>query len=271
MPIPAMMPMIAFGGTAFVVKKIAAYNDGRRAAGYNTQYNAFIVARAAGIRANGGGLAQWLAMPTAAIAIRNLLNAFGMNARKSALVNMQTLSNTIVRALATHPVNVIDGFRLPLQDAIGATILRSGSNLGETLATIYEVLAAPGCVTTSGGYIAASKTMHCFFPELAPMIDGTHTGISYCRINPATYSPPIGGNWEGWLCHPLNGLPNPSPRGAGRNNWGSDQLLCAIGATQAIYEAWQTANGSPGLAAFMALDPTSGTTGIPRIVDKILW
>jgi len=113
--------------------------------------------------------------------------------------------------------------------------------------------------------------MHCFFPELVPMIDGKHTGISYYNIIPASYKPPIGQTWAEWLAHSLKGLPNPSPRGAGRNSWGSDQLLCAIGANQAIYEAWRMASGSSNLASFMVLDPTPGTTGIPRIVDKILW
>lgn len=270
MPILQNTPIALLGGAALVAGKIAAYNDAPKTADYNAQYNDFIVDRVAGIAAN-GSLASWLDTPAAVITIQNLLDAFGMNTRNSVLVDMQTLLNTIARVLAANPVNVVGGFRLPLPSSIGATLLENGGNLGATLAAIYEALSAPRAVTISGGYVAASKTLHCFFPELVPMIDGTHTGISYYNIIRATYSPPIGGNWAGWLGHPLNGPPNPSPRGAGRNSWGSDQFLCAIGANQTIYEAWQKTNSSSGLAAFMALDPTPGTTGIPRIVDKILW
>ena len=38
-----------------------------------------------------------------------------------------------------------------------------------------------------------------------------------------------------------------------------------------IFEIWDVANGNAGLRAFLALDSVSGTTGIPRIIDKVLW
>jgi hypothetical protein len=44
-----------------------------------------------------------------------------------------------------------------------------------------------------------------------------------------------------------------------------------MGINQHIYELWQAANRNPGYSAFLALDPTPGTTGIPRIIDKGLW
>jgi hypothetical protein len=47
--------------------------------------------------------------------------------------------------------------------------------------------------------------------------------------------------------------------------------MAAIGINQHIYELWQAAIGHPSLADFLALDPTPGTTGIPRIIDKCLW
>ena len=101
MPIPRMTLMATLGQPEFVAEKISDYNNGARTAGYNAQYNAFIVARAAGIAAR-GNLAPWLATPTAAMAIRELLNSFGMNVRNSTLVNVQTLLNTISRVLAAR-------------------------------------------------------------------------------------------------------------------------------------------------------------------------
>jgi hypothetical protein len=47
--------------------------------------------------------------------------------------------------------------------------------------------------------------------------------------------------------------------------------MAAIGVNQHIYELWQVVNRNPGLQAFLALDPTPGANGIPRIIDKSLW
>jgi hypothetical protein len=146
-----------------------------------------------------------------------------------------------------------------------------GPTLAAEITTIYNAFAAPGAVSIRGGFVAASKVLHCLFPELAPMIDGAHTGLSYFHIDRTTYSPPMGGSWAGWLGGPMAGVPNPSPRGAGRHRWGSQQFLAAIGINQHIYALWQAAHGHPGLPAFLALDPTPGTTGIPRVIDKALW
>jgi len=148
----------------------------------------------------------------------------------------------------------------------------TGATLSGEMEAIYCALSAPGAVTHSGGYVAASKAMHCLFPELAPMIDGKHAGISYFNIVRETYTPPLGiVEWTRWLGAPIDGVPNPSPRGGGRDSWGWKQFMAAIGINQHIYELWQAANGHPGLADFLALDPTPGTTGIPRIIDKSLW
>lgn len=114
--------------------------------------------------------------------------------------------------------------------------------------------------------------MHCLFPELAPIIDGRHTGISYYNIDRATYVPPLGiDRWEKWVGEPLGTVVNPSPRGAGRNGWRWQQFLAAMGVNQHIYELWQVANGKPGAQAFLALDPTPGASAILRIIDKGFW
>jgi hypothetical protein len=134
---------------------------------------------------------------------------------------------------------------------------------------VYALCEAPGAITVSGGFVAASKLMHCLFPDLAPIVDVRHTGRSYANILRSTYTPPLVPSWNLWLGTPLVGPPNPSP--AYRAGWGGQQFLAALGVNQHIYALWQTANGNPGLANFLAVDPAPGTTGIPRIIDKVLW
>ncbi len=193
-------------------------------------------------------------------------------AQKSVLVLLPALQMALL-AINPASINWIAGIALLLA-ALPPQLVNSvtGATLSAELQVIYHALAAPGSVTVSGGFVAASKTMHALFPELAPMIDGRHTGISYCNIVRATYRPPLGlGNWAGWIGTPIPGVPNPSPRGAGRTAWQWHQFMAAVGLNQHIYELWQVANGNPGLQAFLAVDPSPGTTGIPRIIDKGLW
>jgi hypothetical protein len=248
--------------------RIANYNDAHEA--YNRNYANYIAARNAGI-ASAGSLDAWIARD-GATPIQILLDAFGMNARNSQIVPNAEFQN-ILSGLNPVMVNWIAGLALPLcvppANLVNAA---TGQTLSDELGLLYAHLAAPGKVTISGGYVAASKTMHCLFPQLAPMIDGTHTGISYYYIDRATYHPPLGlRSWDEWVGTSIDGVANPSPRGEGRKLWQWRQFMAAVGINQHIYELWQAANGSPGLQAFLLLDPTPGTYGIPRIIDKCLW
>lgn len=267
MPIPKGSKLAAVAGT--LAAKIATYNDlvGET---YNRRYSDYINIRKDGI-ASDGSLSAWLGR-NGARHIRALLIAFGMNARNSRLVPLDELQS-IFSGLSPAIVDWVCGLTLPLGLAPpGLVDAATGETLSSGLRLLYDGLAAPGSVTESGGYVAASKTMHCLFPELAPMIDGRHSGISYFNIDRATYSPPLGiRSWEGWVGVPIDGVPNPSPRGAGRSGWRWQQFVAAVGVNQRIYEMWQSANGNPGIQAFLALDPAPGTTGIPRIIDKGLW
>jgi len=252
--------------------KISEYNSpGTFTEGYNHDYNRYIVGRVAGISA-AGSLADWIASGEAASSIRALLKSFGMNARNSELVPLHAFQGSLA-AINPEIINWICGISLPLDMPPQALMNpATGTTLSTELAGIYKVLAIPGSITISGGYVATSKAIHCLFPELAPIIDGQHTGISYYNIDRATYTLPLClDSWEGWVGAPIDGVPNPSPRGAGRKSWGWQQFMAAMGINQHIYELWQTANGNPGYSAFLALDPTPGTTGIPRIIDKGLW
>jgi len=251
---------------------VAAYNDPLAdTAIYNNYYNCYITARTAGIAAD-GSVAAWIAAGHAAPEVRALLSAFGMHGRASQLVPIPLLHATLA-AVPAETIARIAGFTLPLEAVPALLPPGGGPPLAAELTYIYNTFAAPGAVSVSGGFVVASKALHCLFPELAPMIDGSHTGLSYFHIRRTTYTPPLalGGTWNAWLGGPMAGVPNPSPRGAGRHRWGSQQFLAAIGINQHIYALWQAAHEHPGLPAFLALDPTPGTTGIPRVIDKALW
>jgi hypothetical protein len=270
MPIPAGTKLAEIQG--LLANKIAAYNDpAEYTSGYNHPYNNYIVARTDGIEA-AGSLGAWIAGGGAADAIQTLLIAFGMNARNSELVPLPAIQQTLA-GINPAVVNWVAGIPLPLS-VPPANLVNPATDttLSAELQSIYNALAAPGSVTLSGGYVSASKAVHCLFPELAPMIDGAHTGISYYNTVRATYKPPLGlVDWAAWIGAPIPGVANPSPRGAGRHAWQWPQFMAAVGVNQHIYELWQVAKGHPGFPAFLAIDPTPGTTGIPRIIDKGLW
>ena len=269
MPLPAGIEIGAIPD--LIPQKITAYNQGIDGPTYNEAYNQYIAERNAGIAA-AGSLSAWVASGDAVGPIQELLIAYGMNARNSQLVPSQAFQAVIERLIGAS-LDWINRFALPLPMAPVALINpQTGLSLSNELTNIYNILSAPGSVTVSGGFVAASKTAHCLFPNLCPMIDGAHTGISYYNIDRATYTPPLGiVEWSGWIGHQIMGVPNPSPRGGGRRSWGADQFLAAIGVNQHIFEIWDAANGNAGLRAFLALDPVPGTTGIPRIIDKVLW
>lgn len=251
---------------------IGAYNaPGTRTAGYNLTYHHYICCRAGGIAA-AGSLSAWIAGGGAAIAIQSLLTSFGMNARHSVLVP-SAVFQAALGALHAPTLDWISTLSLPLPAPPPAIINPiTGTSLAADLHAMYNSLEAPGVVTASGGYVAASKTLHCLFPTLAPMIDGAHTGLSYSRIARATYTAPLGlTSWTLWVGTPIPGVPNPSPRGPGRKNWDWTRFVAAIGINQHIYELWQRGNGNPGLPVFLTLDPVAGTNGVPRILDKVLW
>lgn len=234
---------------------IAAYNAAYPE--YNAAYRAFISARADGIAA-AGSVAAWLATPGAAHAFISLLNSFGMNARNSELV-----------APAVFAANLAD---LPAVPLLGAVPFPIGTiaAIEAQLRTIFDYCAAPGTFSKSGGFVIGSKTAHCVLPELCPMLDGAHIGISLYNVAAEEYLPP-GNNWTTYLGRPVVNPPNPSPRGAGRKGWNAYRFTQAIGFYEALYSDWQATNGNQGMGAFLGTDPTAGTTGIFRALDKVLW
>jgi hypothetical protein len=270
MPIPRQTPLAAL--PSLLPDAVNAYNHpGTRTANYNVTYAAYIDARSAGIAAN-GNLAAWIQNGNAAMLIHALLASFGMNAQGSVLVASPVIQQTLTN-LSAATINWIQGISLPLHNAPShISNPLTHRNLSAELQVLFNALSAPGAVTLSGGFVAASKTLHCLFPGLAPMIDGRHSGLSYFHIDRVTYKPPSGfQTWYAWLGEPFSGIPNPSPRGAGRVSWNSARFIAALGINQHIYEIWQANNHNLGMTAFLSLDPVAGTTGVPRIIDKLLW
>lgn len=268
MPLPQGISIRAI--PSCIPRNIREYNGMPNGPRYNKAYNEYIEARNKGIAAT-GSLSCWIASGKAVGSIQGLLKAYGMH-RNSKLVG-PTAFQKVLASLNHVSIDWINGYALPLPKPPASLINPcTGSPLSEELTNIYNTLYAPGSVTTRGGFVAASKAAHCLFPYLAPMIDGKHTGKSYYRIRRDTYTPPLGiVNWCTWIGHPIKGVCNPSPSGGGRNCWRADQFLAAIGVNQHLYELWNTANGSPGLRKFLALDNAHTTVGIPRIIDKVLW
>jgi hypothetical protein len=257
---------------ALISNKIQDYNlTGSRTSAYNKTYENFIIARQQGIKMH-LSIGKWVQLGSTATTIHRLLESFGMNSQRSELVTSSILHKTLSN-LPSATLNWIQNFKLPLSiPPCKITNTSKNTNLSIELDYLFTTLSAPGAVTKSGGYVAASKTLHCLFPELAPMIDGRHTGTSYFHIDRASYTPPLGlTKWEDWNGSPLHGVANPSPKGAGRSNWDSARFIAAIGVNQHIFELWKNVNTSRCTVDFLALDPTPGTTGLPRVIDKLLW
>lgn len=267
MPIPPNSDHIWFADN--LERLVRDYNTGTGGEAFNASYATFIENRERGI-ARQGSLSAWLATDAASMAVWGLLDSFGMNIRNSRLISVDMGFSDSLASLQT--IANLDGLNsIPFPTGgLNATVFPSVLSVADELILLYDYCCSSARFSNSGGFVIASKVLHCVLPNLAPMIDGLHSGISYYNFSRASYFPP-GGDWTTYLGFQIDGLTNPSPRGAGRNNWRAHQFCCSIGYNETLYNTWQTRNGNPGLAAFMALDPTPGTTTINRIIDKGLW
>lgn len=141
---------------------VATYNaPGSRTVHYNGIYDSFINARQLGI-ATHGDIHGWILHGGAHVPIYALLRSFGMTARKSRLVALSDLALTL-RSLPRHSIRWIEGFALPLKRAPCHLKHPTGGSLATELGALFTTLSAPGSVTVSGGYVAASKTLRFFF------------------------------------------------------------------------------------------------------------
>lgn len=247
-----------------IKSSISSYNQ--QYSTYNRAYNTFVASRFAGISTE-GNINDWLRKTSTSNRIRNLMITFGMDSRKSSLVDQDKFSNHLNSIPEIININGLENFSLS-----NGSLTRKidNSTVAIELGKLFDYCAKPGNFSVSGGFVIGSKVSHCIIPQLCPMVDITHIGISLYNIHQDDYLPP-GNNWKAYIVKTPFGKPNPSPRGAGRNSWKTDQILCAIGLYARLHEEWQDKNGNPGVNAFLELDSPNIMSGIPRILDKVLW
>ncbi len=240
--------------------RIAAYNS---STSYNSLYLRYITERETGINSS-GSLEKWLVTPETADLIHAFMNDFGMRSYQL------TLPVVYTRKLFELSVGVdIEGLsRFTLDQGPLATQI-GNSTVAQELGKLFDFCSKWRHFSESGGIVIGSKVAHAILPQLCPMIDINHTAISLYNVAPGEYL--TLSSWDEYLGYTPRGKINPSPRGGGCKRWRKDQFLCAIGFYAQIYHDWQKANGHPGMAAFLSQDPTQGTTGIPRLLDKVFW
>ena len=102
------------------------------------------------------------------------------------------------------------------------------------------------------------------------MIDGRHSGLAYHDIARATYLSPTGK--LGLVARgAANGLPNPSRAAPVGTTGGLSSSSWPLASISTSMSCGSSGRRCPVSGAFLAIDPTPGTTGIPRIIDKVLW
>lgn len=224
----------------YISNAVNNYNSGGNGSRFNDTYASFMQSRTAGLANHDGSLQKWLVTQDAAEAIWALLDCYGMNARGSRLVGSGQLHKIFQSLVAVVDMDEIARFRIPTGGL--NQVLPSGNILAVSLQTIFDRLRLPpNHITASGSFVGISKALHCILPELIPILDRRHIALSLYEICRSDHLPPSG-SWHRYLGSPAPNTPNPSPCGAGPQNWGSSQLLCAIGFYERIYEEWQTRN-----------------------------
>ncbi len=232
--------------------------------GYNSSYLHFITERDTGIKSS-CSLEKWLVTPEAADLIHAFINDFGM--RSYQLMPLVVYTRKLFELTVSVDVEGLSRFT-PDQGLL--TTQLGNSTVAQELGKLFNFCSKWRHFSEAGGIVVGSKVAHAILPELCPVIDVKHTAISLYNIAPGEYLPP-GDSWDEYLGYTPRGKVNPSPRGGSRNRWRKDQFLCAIGFYARIYHEWQEANGRPGMTAFLSLDPVQGTTGIPRLLEKVFW
>jgi len=241
--------------------RIAEYN---KETPYNSIYRHFITERKERIKSS-GSLEKWLITPEAG----NLIHLFIKNySTKPYIVSLpEVCARKLYELTRTVDIEGLSKFtpeQGPLVKKIG------NSTVAQGLGKLFDFCSHWRCFSEAGGILIGSKVAHAIFPELCPIIEPKHIGISLFNLAPGEYLPP-GDSWNTYLGYTPRRKINPSPRGGGRCRWRRDQYLCAVGFYARIYQDWQEANDTPGLDAFLSLDPKQSTTGIPRLLEKVFW
>lgn len=200
--------------------------------------------------------------------VQKILSNFGMNSRNSQLVEQKQFQNTLLQT-----ASYFNSLR-------SSEVKLNSLNLGQKIGTqtvdiiirkIFNLFSKPNHLSKSGGFVVASKTMHFVYPELFIMLDGKHIGISLSNITRSDYAPLTkdGKSWSDLIKNYSNKKPNPSPRGAGRENWDSERYLIALLYYKRIIHEWCLQNKTT-FEDFLSID-SENYSKASRIIDKALW
>lgn len=198
--------------------------------------------------------------------LRGILVDFGLDARGSKLVSPQRILETISGCgsesdrlksanISLHTLNLHQTIE---NQTVGSIIVR-----------IFDFFAKPYRITESGGFVAASKTMHFIMPELFIILDGQHIAISLYNISDYNPHPEDGRSWADVVPNYSGNKPNPSPRGNGRKSWDAERCVIGLMYYKRIIREWCQRNYSD-IKGFLEIDSENASTA-SRIIDKALW
>jgi len=248
----------------YIPNRITEYN--RAHAGYNFAYQSFISSRSSGI-AHHQGIETWLRSNDAGPCVRNLMDCFGMNIKGSTLISEEKFTASLQILPDEVNIKILSTVKIPTG---GLSAQIDGIIIEEEIRSLFDFCARKERFSESGGFVIGSKVSHCIFPELCLMLDNAHIANALYNMKREEYLPP-GDNWRSFLGRDEKTPVNPSPKGNGRKNWDCYRYTQAIAFYERIFTDWQNTQENSDLGKFLKLDPVQGTTGVPRIIDKVLW
>ena len=262
------MPVAKGASTSYIIQNIQdlVNNYNQLYSSYVRDYNCFIGERTRLLMINNRNLVSLLEDPRFSDQLQNILTKFGMNARASELVSRHRFLDTISQvgsefdSLDTAQIRF---HTLNLHQMIGSR------TVDLIVRNIFYLFEEPGRLSTAGGFVVASKTMHFIIPELFVMLDGQHIGISLYNISDYYPHSDDGGDWFNVIPDYSGRKPNPSPRGEGRKSWDDERYRITLMYYKRIIRDWCQQNNS-SIEEFLDLDVENASTAA-RIIDKALW
>ena len=198
--------------------------------------------------------------------LRRILIKFGLDARASRLMPLQSIQNTI--SYCAPEFDQLRTANILLQN-LNLSHEENGRSIYSIIRSIFDIFSEPNRITQSGGFVAASKTMHFIMPQLFIILDGQHIAISLYNISDYYPHQKDGGDW-GEIIPQYSGLtPNPSPRGGGRENWDAERYIIALMYYKRIVLEWIQRNHS-NIEGFLEID-SENLSKASRIIDKSMW
>ena len=197
-----------------------------------------------------------------------MLKDFGLDARRSKLVNPTQIQNSLGNIKSTIKKIHDAGIELTSLNLFQEL---EGRSLAVWFNSAFSLLSKPNAITDSGGVVAASKTLHFLLPDIFIMIDGAHIVKALSRIKDYFPDPTDGESWYDVIPEHELGIQlgyglNPKSRGA----WDDPiRYLAAHMYYKRISLTWCN-RFKKTLEEFLQLDADHQVTA-SRIIDKALW